>query len=89
MYDNYYFQAEFFCILFLDHEVDFYFKDPSPEIRKQMLMIACLKTQIFLLTHHLDCTMYKVSVALELLREAPALMNGILVAHSFKTPLCT
>ena len=42
-----------------------------------MLMIVCFKTHIFLLAQHLDYTMYKVSVALELLREAPVLMNGI------------
>ena len=47
MYANYYFQAEIFWSFFLDHEVDFYFKNPNPEIKNQMFMIACFKTQIF------------------------------------------
>ena len=57
MYANYYFQEENFCIFFPDYEVDFYFKIPYSEIRNQMLMIVCFKTQIFLLTQRLDYTM--------------------------------
>ena len=29
MYAKYYFQADFFCSFFLDHEVEFYFKTPN------------------------------------------------------------
>ena len=50
-------RQKFFCSFFLDHEVDFYFKNPNPEIRNQMLMAVCFKTQIFLSTQHLDYSM--------------------------------
>ena len=50
-------RRKLFCSFFLDHELDFYFKNPNPEIRNQMLMIACFKTQILLLTQHLDYSM--------------------------------
>ena len=60
MYANYYFQAEIFCSFFRDHEVNFYFKIPNPEMRNQMLMIVCFKTQIFLFTQHAD---YSISTS--------------------------
>ena len=41
------FMRKVFCSFFLDHEVDFYFKNPNPEIKNQMLMIACFKTHVF------------------------------------------
>ena len=49
--------AGFFCSFFLDHEVEFYFKTPNPEIRNQMLMIVCFKTQLFF-KQHLDYPMF-------------------------------
>ena len=57
MYANYYFQAEMFYSFFLDYEVEFYFQIPNPEIRNQLSMIVCFKTETFLLTQHFDYSM--------------------------------
>ena len=62
MYANYYFHAEFFFSFFLDHEVDFYFKNPNPEIKNQMLMIACSKTQIFVKTVWITLCLHQVLI---------------------------
>ena len=51
------FMRTFFCSFFLNYELDFYFKNPNPEITNQMLMIAYFKTLIFLLKQHLHYSM--------------------------------
>ena len=51
------FMRKFFCSFFLEHEVDFYFKNPNPEIKNQMLMIACFQDPDFLLKQFLDYSM--------------------------------
>ena len=51
------FMRKFFCSFCLDHEVDFYFKNPNPEIKNQMLMIALFQDPDFLLKQRLDYSM--------------------------------
>ena len=41
------FRRKFFGCFFLDYEVDFYFKNPDPEIRNQMLMMFALRPRFF------------------------------------------
>ena len=51
------FRRKFFYSFYLNYVVEFYFQIPNPEIRNQMLMIVCFKTETVLLTQYFDYSM--------------------------------